>query len=194
MKENTYWDKNCGKLYQYNETKAIDEVCNLIIKNCESVFEASCGSGIIPTVLRKKGFKGKYVGSDYCQVFLTGAKENNPTEEFIEVDLSQPIPLLDNSFDCCVVNHGLEYVYPYELALSELKRIATKFIFLVFWIDFTEKDLIRFNEQGSWQVNYYSRQKFYATLKKLNLEPIVSHLINNNGKINYLYIFNLWKK
>jgi len=84
--DKTYWDKNCGKQYQYCEERDIDFVCDLIIGECQSVFETATGSGIFPTVLRKKGFSGKYLGSDYCEIFLEGAKENNPQEEFIEVD------------------------------------------------------------------------------------------------------------
>jgi len=186
-KVGTYWD-GLDRNYQYKETEDQRYLVNMIIKDRNwSVFEASTGTGIIPTILRKAGFEGDYLGSDYCDVFIKHAQTNNPSERFIFADLGAVIDLPDNSYDCCVVRHGLEYVYPYLTALKELKRIARKYVYLVFWVDFVEGNNIRFNEEHNWNVNYYDEKEFYDTLKNLGYEVIEDTQVkNDNGKSNHI--------
>ena len=174
MKE-TYWDKTkLDKNYHYEENFVLQSIVHFILNNeCESVFEAAVGSGIIPTMLRKRGFAGRYLGSDYCSCFLKAAKENNQLEQFIEADLANEISLPDKSFDVSVVNHGLDYVYPYKTALEELKRITRHFVIITFWQGFIEKNSIRFNEEKGWQVNNYEKEEWERTLKEVGLTKFI---------------------
>ena len=187
-KVGTYWDK-LSQDYQFENTKDVDFLTDMILQNDNtSIFEASVGSGIIPKILREKGFEGKYLGSDYCQVFIDAAKANNPKEEFIAVDLLDYIDAPDKSFDACVVRHGLEYVFPYRNALAEMKRVAKKYIYIMFWVDFVEENRIRFNEDGNWNVNYYKRSEWEQILNELRFSNVEKFIIrNDNGKDNYLY-------
>jgi ubiquinone/menaquinone biosynthesis C-methylase UbiE len=160
----------------------------------DSIFEASVGTGIIPTILRTKGWQGKYLGSDYTKGFLEAAKLNNPKEEFIEVDLLKPINLPDKSYDVSVVHHGIEYVYPYEPALWELKRISKKYVCISMWVPLGNQDNIRFNEAGNWNVNFYDKTIFLATLIKVfgdNNIAIKAEVKTEDGKINYWYILKV---
>ena len=171
-KVDTYWD-TLDKSYQYREMGDTRYMVDTIIKDkAESVFECSVGSGILITLLRKYGFKGDYLGSDYAEIFLNHAKENNPDETFMEADLSNIIDLPDNSYDVVAVRHGLEYVFPYDIALAEMKRIAKRYVLIGFWVDFTSGNQIRFNKGGRWNVNYYDKKQFYDTLDKLGYEII----------------------
>jgi len=184
----TYWD-NLSHDYQFCPTNDLDFVCDFLKDNAESVMEFSSGSGYLIKMLRDKGWKGFYIGSDYNDNFIKASQENNPNEFFCKIDLSQPIDRPSQSSDICVIRHGLEYVYPYRLALSEMKRIAKKFIVLDFWVNFTEENRIVFNEEGKWNVNYYSKKEFDETLKELNLDVFLfQNVRNSNSKVNYIYI------
>jgi len=176
----TIWDE-CGQLYQYTEFKDLKFIVDEVIKNCDSVFEGACGTGILPTMLRKYGFKGDYLGSDYVDNFLSHAKANNPNEKFIQIDLLKPIPLADNSFDAFVVRHGMEHIYPYENTLREMKRIAQKKIILSFWVDFINRNFIK---DQNFDVNHYDKKEYYDTIKKAGLEIIDDRYIMNENKVN----------
>ena len=166
-KVDTYWD-SLDKSYQYREMGDTRHIVNTIIEDkTESVLECSVGSGILITLLRKYGYDGIYLGSDYCDAFLNSAQENNPDEKFMEIDLSGSISLPYKSYDTVVVRHGLEYVFPYDVALAEMKRIAKKFVIIGLWVDFKNGNDIRFTEERGWNVNYYDRKQFYDTIEKL---------------------------
>ena len=191
----TYWD-TMGKDYQFYITPTQGFIIDFIrTQKCESVFEAAVGTGIIPKVLRKRIYEGAYLGSDYVDTFLKHAKKNNPNEKFIKVDLSKEIPLKPDSFDCSIVHHGLDYVYPYKDALSELKRISKKYIFITLWQPFTEEENeVRFTKEGGWNVNRYNKEEWYFCLKSLGLKILIDAEIQEwNAKYqkqvyNHLFI------
>lgn len=190
-----YWDNiSLNANYNFVETDDVRYLVLKILQDCDSVFECSVGTGIIPKLLRAKNFNGEYLGSDYSDAFLKFAGQNNPTETFVEMDLSQPFGLNDKSFDCVVIRHGLEYVYPYKPALEEFKRIARKYIFIIFWVDFMPANQIRFNDEGKWNVNYYSKDEFYNTLKELQLEVVEDKTIlsaKQGGKYNHFLMLKV---
>lgn len=176
-----------GKNYHFEEREDMQIIVDMIKEDgIKSLLECSVGSGIFPIMLRKSGYEGLYLGSDYVNSFLDNAKENNPTENFRKIDLNEAIPIMDKSFEASVVIHGLDYVNSYFNTLKELKRITSKFIYIDLWQDFiNENDQMRFNEGGKWGVNTYNREKFYASLKNLGLEPVVDILnINPLSKTN----------
>ncbi len=193
--ELTYWDtlSTDYHFFETDDTKyLVDKIIDLDIK---SLFEGSVGSGTIPNSLRKKGWEGIYLGSDYCEMFLKAAKENNPDENFIEVDFLKPIPLPNNCYECSVVRHGLEYVYPYELALKELKRISSKYVLIDFWVPFFDDrpNQIRFNYEKGWNVNFYNKKEFLDTLSRVGLEIEEDVVVENShdNKSNYIYLLSV---
>lgn len=185
----TYWD-TLNRTYNYKETPDLDYLTDFINRNCQSIVEFSTGAGIIPTMLRNRGWRGLYTGTDYCDSFLGWAKENNPEEKFIKEDLLGEISLGDNYTDACVVHHGMEYVYPYKLALEEMKRIAKKYVLITFWVPFGTKNEIRFNEEGKWNVNFYEREEFYKTLEEVGLK-IVREVTFKDTHYNHLLILEV---
>lgn len=192
MTEKTYWD-DLSPTYHYEENRELKFLVDFLAANANSVFEAAVGSGIIATMLRKAGWKGIYLGSDYADTFITGAKNNNPEEAFIKVDLREKIDnVVDKSFDIAVVHHGLEYVYPYELALRELKRISKKYVVISMWVGLMPENNIRFNEEKKWNVNYYSREEFYKITKEIFGDPVMEAAVRNeDNRINNWYIFEV---
>jgi ubiquinone/menaquinone biosynthesis C-methylase UbiE len=195
MTQKTYWD-NLRQDYQYVSTQTLQMIVGFILDNKpESVFEASTGTGILPAMLRRNGYKEKYLGSDYCENFIKHAKANNPKESFVEIDLYEPIGMENNSFDISVVHHGIDYVYPYKLAFEELKRITKKYVIITIWREFVDKNLIRFNEKGGWNVNDYEASEWYKMIEDVGLEVVVDAKITEfnekYGKEVYNHLFVL---
>lgn len=188
----TYWDDAVGKEYQYTSNFELEVLCDLLKNNSESIFEVSTGSGIIPTILRRKGYDGKYLGSDYAQIFLDSAKEHNPNEEFIYVDLLKDIDLPDKSFDSTVLHHGIEYIYPYENGFKEIARVTKKFFFLSIWFEMGEGDRIRPQVIGDYNANFYDKQTFINTaLKYFSSLAIEAKVYNAPNKVNHWLIFKV---
>ena len=187
----TIWD-GCGQSYQYKEYADLKFIVDEILKDGSSVFEGATGTGMFPTMLRKYGFKGRYLGSDYVDTFLEHARANNPNEQFMKVDLINAIPLPDKSYDYFIVRHGMEHVYPFDTFFAEAKRITRKKVILSFWIDLKENTQIRYNEEGKWNVNYYSRKEFFDCAAKGGLVLVAEpKILCENNVTSHLYIFEV---
>jgi ubiquinone/menaquinone biosynthesis C-methylase UbiE len=185
-----YWAENTDENYQFRETRELQFLVDFLRCNAESIFEASIGTGIIPFMLRKANWDGKYVGSDYTKHFVNAASIHNPKEQIIMADLLRPINIQDKSFDICVIHHGLEYVYPYKPAIEELKRLAKKYVVISMWQPLFSRNVIRFNKEGKWNVNFYEEQEFRKTIGDTVLEAEVK---NDDGKLNYWYILKAYE-
>ena len=173
-----------GKNYQFYETKALRKILEFVlVQGCDSLFEGAVGSGFFPTMLRGGGYKGKYLGSDFCKKFLNEARTNNPKEKFIKVDLLKKIPLEDDAFDISVVHDGLNYIYPYENTFKELKRITKRYVVITLCHILREKQDIGYifpQPKGHrWHGNHYSAKEWYATLKKCGYKIVNDCIIND---------------
>jgi len=186
----TYWD-NLGREYQFYSTPTLEMIVGFILSNgCCKVFEASSGTGHFIKTLRHAGYRGEFIGSDYCESFLNSSKENNREEEFVLADLSDDLLFGDNQFDISVVHHGLDYVYPYQKAFKELKRISNDFVAITLWQPFIEKNEIRFNEEGKWNVNCYEREEWYETLKNAGYHILVDAEISEWNQKYQKQVYN----
>lgn len=184
-------EENLGKGYQFNSTPTIDyEIQFILNNNISSVFECATGTGIIPKLLRAKGFQGKYLGSDYSDVFLGHAKENNGMEVFTRVDLGSKIEIESKSYDCSIIHHGLDYVYPYEEAMNELSRITRGYVIFCLWQPFDDKNSIKYNEAGKWNVNRYEKKEWYDTLKKYFSRIIFDGEITEWNEVYQKQVYN----
>ena len=182
--EKTYWD-NLFPEYHFYPRPETEWMTNFVLKNSQSLFEAAVGSGININILRKANWAGRYLGSDYCDVFERAMKQNNPDEDFIRWDMNETCSLSNSSFSTTAVMHGLEYVYPYENAIRELARIARRYVLIALWVPFSPVNQIRFTEAGNWNVNFYEEKEFYRTLENSGLE-IIEDRILPEGKHNHV--------
>ena len=190
MTKKTYWD-NLGQEYQFISTQTLQMIVGFILDNKpESIFEASTGTGILPTMLRRNGYQGSYLGSDYCDAFLKHAKANNPDEDFMKTNLYKPIGTNDKQFDVSVVHHGMDYVYPYKLAFEELKRITKKYVIITIWREFIDENNIKFNEKGDWNVNDYQADEWYKTIEEVGLKVVVDAEIKEFNHKYQKYVYN----
>lgn len=190
--KNTWWEK-LQKDYQYFSTPSLEIIAGFILaKKVESIFEGACGSGYFPTLLRQLGYQGKYLGSDYADIFLEAAKEHNPSEEFIEVDLTKNISLDNKTYDTALVNHGLESVYPYKHTFEELKRITRRFIIINTWVTLVDiNNNIRW-EENKGMVNTYNKAEWYQTLKDVGLNIYLdAEIRDDKNRYNHLFILTI---
>jgi ubiquinone/menaquinone biosynthesis C-methylase UbiE len=186
----TYWDQ-LNKDYHFEVRRDTDYLADLISRSGNSLLEHSVGTGSLINILRKKGWEGLYVGTDYAENFLKWAKENNPDEHFVEQNLFNKHSYKCDSFDCVAVHHGLEYVYPYRLALEEMKRIARKYVFITFWVPFTDgENQIRFNEEKKWNVNFYNKDEWFKTLEEIGLDIECEVEFKEYDRYNKLFILS----
>ena len=197
MTQKTYWD-NLGPGYQFYSTSTLEMIGGFILANkCQSVFEASTGTGYFPKLLRDSGYMGEYLGSDYCDSFLGWARENNPKENFIKIDLGQELPVSVSRVDVSVVHHGLDYVYPYRTALKELARVSKKYVVVTLWQKFDKDNHIRFTKQGGWNVNIYRAEEWYDEISSIFKNIIVdAEIVEWNDKYskfvyNHLFVLQV---
>jgi len=165
--QKTYWDK-LGKNYQFYTTATLEMIAGFCLsKDVDGIFEASCGTGYFVKLLRDMGYKWGYVGSDYCDCFVEWAGQNNPNEEFHKnINLLKELPYPNEHFDISVVHHGMDYVYPYRTALTELKRVSSKYVVITLWQQFSDGNRIGFTEKNGWNVNIYDKQEWYDEIKE----------------------------
>ena len=176
------WD-SFNKLDKFYDVDSLRLIRKFIIENAISVFEGACGNGYLIYSLRKDGYKGKYLGSDFSDGMLKNSKENNPDEDFVEIDLTQKINLSDNSFDVTVVDDGIYYILDYQPVIEELKRITKKYIILTYESDFYDgKDDFVIPGGTSYK---YNKDKFYNFVDNIGLK-IIKHSLMNEVDTNNL--------
>lgn len=119
-----FWN-NYDSLYRNNIDK-INITFNFLRPDVKSVLDAACGNGIFTNMLIEKFPKLKVTAFDRSEAALKHVK----AEKYLaEID---NIPFADSSFDCVVAHDVIEHlpVGIYEKALSEIARVAKKYIII----------------------------------------------------------------
>ncbi len=109
-----------------NNIEKIELTLSFIKEDVESVLDAACGNGIFTNYLQRTRSNLKIVGFDRSEQALKYVK----TEKFLaSID---SIPLSDDSYDCVIAHDVIEHlpVEAYDKALSELSRVAKKYIII----------------------------------------------------------------
>jgi SAM-dependent methyltransferase len=94
-----------------------------------SVLDAGASSGFYSEVIKLAGFQFNYTALDFSQAFKKLANEIYPSVKFIVADARQ-IPSLDSQFDIVLSSAVLMHCVDYELALSEVVRVAKRYVLL----------------------------------------------------------------
>jgi chloramphenicol O-acetyltransferase type A len=99
--------------------RALDERVGL---SPSRVLELGCGTGRNLAWLAERG-AARLVGVDFSQEMLAVAVERLPGAELLCRDLTQPLPLGDQSFDLVVISLVLEHIERPERVLAEAARV-----------------------------------------------------------------------
>lgn len=116
--------------------------------------EVGCGAGA--NLYRiKKAFGVKVAGVDVNKGAVAEAQANFPEAE-IKLGIAEKIPFLDKSFDLILTDAAIMYIPPdrIEMVISELKRVARKYLVLCEWQGENGFD-------GRWVYNYEDIFKDY---------------------------------
>ena len=95
----------------------------------DSILDVGCGAGHVIKLIKEKDRNAKVVGMDIDNNALNEAKANNIDVEFIFGDIYS-LPFDDNSFDLVICSEVLEHLNKPTIAMNELTRVASKFLFL----------------------------------------------------------------
>ena len=134
--------------------------------NPESILDVGCGEGHVIRLIRNNDWNLKLVGLDIDKNSLKMAKEKIENVNFIYGDIYE-LPFDDNSFDLVICSEVLEHLKKPALAMKELNRVASKFLFLsvphepYFWVC----NFITFNHISSWgnapgHINHWGLKSF----------------------------------
>jgi SAM-dependent methyltransferase len=81
------------------------------------VLDAPCGPGLLSQALRHLGYQ--VTSAD----FDTGAFEPQDTTSFLQLDLDDPLPFVDGSFDTVICGDGIEHLENPFALLREFARV-----------------------------------------------------------------------
>jgi ubiquinone/menaquinone biosynthesis C-methylase UbiE len=191
-----HWERMPNN-FDYIEKEDKEIIVNMILADkINSVVEFACGTGIIPKMLRDKGYNGEYLGTDITENFLVISREHNPSERFIFADLDE-IPFKDNEFEAVVICTGLGYLADIEKTFTELKRITSRYIYIDQYNLFAEKNDLRFL-RGEGMGNQYNKKWFDEMLARVGLKNVFEVSVTNgkdyeaikgtpSSKINHIY-------
>jgi ubiquinone/menaquinone biosynthesis C-methylase UbiE len=154
----------------------------MLADNNESIVEFACGTGIIPYMLRKYGYKGDYVGTDITRNFIDASLKN--TDEYITfMDLDDKLYWEDELFDSATISTGIGYCKDIEKTFRELHRIIKRYLYIdQYTIFFSPENNLRFLRGEGWG-NTYNKQWFEDMLKRVGFEIVLSCMITNDKDV-----------
>jgi ubiquinone/menaquinone biosynthesis C-methylase UbiE len=126
---------------------------------------------------------------DLSQYFLEKAKEVNPDEKF-EMQNVLELKEANNSYDVVVCSHVIDHLYQGERAISELFRVANRFMVLSIMI--SDKDS-RFNHDHDFINHEYSLAEVFGNTA-LGWKPFKTALFIPEWNPKALILQCAWKK
>ena len=125
MQFKDYWNKShktysMGKITYDNWLDDYKEVLN----NCKTeVLDLGCGVGNDTLYLTERGFK--VIACDYSEVALDHLKKQLKDVKTMQLDISQPLPFKENTFDLVIADLSLHYFDEKTTIeiMKEIKRI-----------------------------------------------------------------------
>ena len=114
------------------KTLQIDRVVELCLKDRDihSVLDAGTGSGVFAEAFYQRGLK--IAGIDINPKMIETARQHVPECEFKAGELER-LPYEDNRFDLVFCAHALHEADSLEKALSEAKRVSSKYVAALEW-------------------------------------------------------------
>lgn len=112
------------------EILQVDCVVDLCLKDRDIHSVLDAGSGVFAEAFHQRGLK--IAGIDINPLMIEAARQHVPDGEFKTGELEQ-LPYGVNSFDLVFYTHALHEADSLEKALSEAKRVTTKYVAALEW-------------------------------------------------------------
>ena len=95
------YDRDVHDLYGWNGPEATRDFVLKHVTKDASILDAGAGTGLMGVLLRENGYHD-LAGTDISQKMLDVARNKNIYKQDFQADLTKPLPMDDNSFDCIV--------------------------------------------------------------------------------------------
>jgi len=172
-------------------------VSMILSDKINSVVEFAMGTGIVPKMLRDRGYGGRYVGTDITQNFIEISRRHNPNEEILFADLDETLPFKDKEFEASVIFTGIGYCQDIEKTFRELKRVTGKYLYICQFNLFSEENNLRFLKGAGWG-NQYNKKWFDDMLERVGFKNVFEVSVTNakdyyaydnvpTSKVNHIY-------
>ena len=170
-----WWLKNIGKdnkifedwLGDINQTSR-KYVRGLIKeRGIKHVLDVACGYCMDLEGYRAEYMDIRYIPYDVNPKVIERAEERYGV--YGHVGNIENLPFDNDSFECVTARHILEHLEYYEKALSEMFRVARRYVFVVLFLPLSDKDNIKMDKNLNEEVylNEYSRGKLEVFLSGL---------------------------
>ncbi len=127
MKFKDFWDKAQATYSTNGEEYSswLDKYTEKFLKCTTKVLDLGCGIGYDSDYLTKKGLE--VIACDFSDVALRRLRERVPNVKTMQLDISEPLPFNNNSFDLIVADLSLHYFdeNTTEKIMKEIKRVLT---------------------------------------------------------------------
>lgn len=171
--EQTWWNNNLnipqkfdeylGWLGNKNSDSRVFIKDNIKDLNIKSMVDFGCGPCVDYLSLTEDGYDISYLGIDSC-VHL---KEYNESRNI--PFLNSPVEnteLGDNSYELSYSRHVFEHLPTYENVLTEMIRVASKYVVHIFFIKPGEEQKIDYWTEENLYHNRYKKSNIESFLKK----------------------------
>lgn len=184
----SWWNKNAEtrmndfKSWVGDFNQASKVYCRKYVadKQYKTIIDCGCGLATDYYGFKNDKYEINYTGLDSCGFFVNSNKENGIT--MIEAELEKDLPITNDSYEVVYCREVLEHLSHYEKTLTELIRIASKEVLVVFFIkpDHSEEN-----------INYWTEEDLYHN--KYNKEKLETFLANSPkvDKLSWIDILDL---
>tara|TARA_A100001035_G_scaffold85724_1_gene66507 strand:+ start:895 stop:1500 length:606 start_codon:yes stop_codon:yes gene_type:complete len=169
----TWWDNNLNNSGKFSEYlgwlgNSDAESRNFIRENIKdleikSFADFGCGPCVEYTALTEDGYEFEYLGIDSC-VHL---KEYNESRDipFINAPVEKT-GLKKNSYEMAYSRHVFEHLPTYKDILTEMIRVADKYVVHIFFIKPTDEEKIIFDEPNNLYHNRYVKEEIESFINE----------------------------
>src|SRR5262245_16680796 len=165
----THWDHE-GKTYNHYSRHDLQVVRDAIIGDgVQSLIEFAAGTGYFPKMLRAAGWNHVYLGSDSSPNMVEHSKKQCPEESFILLDMNEPLPFKDRSWDGALMVSGW-YAKNKVATLKEFRRIVARYIYLGLFNNFTDGLTDLRYQRGEMRSDLYNEVDFRHIIEESGMK------------------------
>lgn len=162
----TWWDNNLGNTRMFseylgwlgNEDSDSRQFIRDNIKDLEikSIADFGCGPALEYKALKSEGYEFEYLGIDSC-IHIKDFSDKNSVP-FINCPVEKT-GLDDGSYELSYSRHVYEHLPTYKDALTEMIRVASKYVVHIFFIKPTDEENIVYDEPNNLYHNRYIKSE-----------------------------------